>query len=42
MSVKFDDKANKTIDQLKEIFVHYSRTNYKIKMEFTFEDIREE
>jgi recombinational DNA repair protein RecT len=38
----YDEMTKKTIQQLREIFTHYSKQSINIRNEFTFEDIREE
>ncbi|TNV87275.1 hypothetical protein FGO68_gene15053 [Halteria grandinella] len=37
-----DDNAKRTIEQLKQLFGHYSKQKISIKNEYTFEDFKEE
>jgi hypothetical protein len=41
MSLKYDGLAQQTIEQLKDIFAHYSKQNLIVKSH-TFEDIKED
>ena len=38
----YDEDAKRTIAQMKDICIHYSKQNISIKTDYTFEDIKEE
>ncbi len=42
MDKKYDENSLKTIETLKEVFSHYSKQNVNVKIDYTFEDIKED